>query len=103
MAPDALTDLAISIICSSLSTEHGPAIIPKWFPPTRVPFTLITVSSGLNNLFAFLKGSSTFNILSTPLKVNILFESILLVSPTTPIIQKVSPWERWVPNPCLVN
>ena len=90
-APDSFIDLAISIICSSLSTEHGPAIIPRWFPPTKVPSTLTIVSSGLNNLFAFLNGSSTFNILSTPSKDSILSGSIILVSPTTPIIQKVDP------------
>ena len=61
------------------------------------------MSFGLNNLFAFLNGSSTFKILSTPLKDNILSGSTALVSPTTPIIQKVAPWERLTPNPWLIN
>ena len=64
-APDAFTAFATSTICFSLSTEQGPAIIPKYFPPTLLPFTSTIVSAGWNNLFAFLYGSVTFITFST--------------------------------------
>ena len=54
VAPDALTAFATSIICSSDSTEHGPAITVKLSPPILCPPISIMVSSGWNFLLAFL-------------------------------------------------
>ena len=42
------TSMAIAVICSSLSTEQGPAITSKLPPPMELPRTVITVSSGWN-------------------------------------------------------
>ena len=83
-APDFFTAFAISTTCSSLSTEQGPAIIPRCPPPTFVPFTSTIVGSGWNNLLAFLYGSCTFTIFSTHLNVNNSSGSIYDVSPTKP-------------------
>ena len=45
-APAFLAALAISITCSSLSTEQGPAIKARLSPPTLTPATSTIVSSG---------------------------------------------------------
>jgi len=37
VAPAAFTARAVAMSCSSLSTEHGPAMMAKWFPPMRTP------------------------------------------------------------------
>ena len=84
-APDFFTAFATSIICSSLSTEQGPAIIPTKFPPTLLPFTSTIVSAGWNNLLAFLYGSLTFITFSIYEKANISSGSTNVVSPITPI------------------
>ena len=65
LAPYFFTSFATKDICSLLSTEQGPAIMAILFPPIVWPLTSITVFSGWNNLFAFLKGSWTFITLST--------------------------------------
>ena len=64
-----------------------------------MPFTFIILSSGLNNLLAFLNGSCTFNTFSTPSKVKILSESILEESPTNPKIQYVPPLDTLTSTP----
>ena len=57
VAPASLQAFAVSITCSGVSTEQGPAITAKWPPPINTPPTLITESSGWNLRFAFLYGS----------------------------------------------
>ena len=45
VAPAALTARAVESVCCRFSTEHGPAIIPRWLLPTaRLP-ARITVES----------------------------------------------------------
>ena len=58
-APAACTRRATSVICSSLSTLHGPAITAKYPPPILCPPTSTMVSSGWNLRLAFLYGSDT--------------------------------------------
>ena len=53
-APCFFTSFATNMICSSLSTEQGPAIMAIFFPPIFLPHTSITVFSGWKALFAFL-------------------------------------------------
>ena len=45
-APEDCTSLATSMICSSLSTEQGPAMTAKLPPPTQAEPTFTAVSSG---------------------------------------------------------
>jgi len=57
-APAAFTREATKVICSSDSTEHGPAMIWKFPPPIKRPAPQsTTVSSSWNLRFAFLYGS----------------------------------------------
>ena len=53
-APERFTSLATSTICSSDSTEQGPAMTEKLPPPIRALPTSTTVSSGWNLRLAFL-------------------------------------------------
>ena len=86
LAPCFFTSFATSAICSLFSTEQGPAITAILFPPIVWPLISITVFSGWNNLFAFLKGSWTCITLSTLGLASIYEGSILVVSPTNPNI-----------------
>ena len=53
-APESFTSWAMPQICSSLSTEQGPAITEKLPPPMRALPTVTTESSGWNFRLAFL-------------------------------------------------
>jgi len=65
-APLARTLSAVSVICSTFSTEHGPAKSASLRPPTFTPPQSITLSVGWNFRFAFLNGSETGITRSTP-------------------------------------
>ncbi len=85
LAPDFFTLRAISHICPSLSTEHGPAMSvspppPIFCPPGRVT----TVSSGWNLRLAFLYGSCTRLTLSTKSCAATRSVSMAEVSPISP-------------------
>ena len=102
-APLFLTSQAMVSTCSSDSTEQGPAIMLKAPPPkaARVFGMRITVSSGWNFRFAFLKGSEIRVTPSTNSSPRIRSMSIRVVSPTRPIIVWNSPSERCVRTPWL--
>ena len=88
-APDALTACAMAVICSSDSTEQGPAIMAKLPPPILTLFSpspiSTIVSAGWKRRLAHLNGSLmrvTDSMMSRPLSRS---GSILLVSPIRPI------------------
>ena len=54
VAPAALTALAVDTICSSSSTEQGPAMMTGLSPPTKASPTLMVVGSGWNSRLASL-------------------------------------------------
>ena len=85
LAPLFLTFAATSVICASLSTEHGPAITvkPLSLPISALP-TFTTVFSGWNLRLAFLKGSAILITRSTCSLSISLSGSILPVSPINP-------------------
>ena len=84
LAPAAFTALATSTICSSDSTEQGPAIMAKLPPPIFTSPTFTTVSSGWNWRFTHLKVSVTLFTESTISRLPIRSISTLLVSPISP-------------------
>ena len=97
IAPDAFTARATVRICSSLSTEQGPAIMAKLPPPIFTRFSPLpattTVSSGWKLRFALLNGSVmrvTRSIISSPASRSM---SILRVSPMRPSTVCISPSE----------
>ena len=92
-APAALTAFATYTICSSDSTEHGPAIIAKCPPPNFASPTETTVSSGWNLRLQHLKGSETRLTESTISRLSSKDISIRLVSPTRPSTVWYSPSE----------
>ena len=91
LAPAAFTDRATSKICSSDSTEQGPAITWKYPPPSFCSPISITVSSGWNLRLAFLYGSDTRFTSSTNSLERINPISTLLVSPTKPKMVVIEP------------
>ena len=98
-APEALTAFATATICSSDSTEHGPAIMTKLPPPIFTPPTSTTVSSGWNLRLQHLKGSVTRLTLSTMPRLPIRSMSTRVVSPTRPSTVWYSPSEMWMVRP----
>ena len=78
--------LAISMTCSLLSTEHGPAMTAKCPPPILTPPTSITESSGWKALFASLYGSETCMTFSTAGSTSMDSGSTFVVSPTSAIM-----------------
>lgn len=90
-APISLTCSAMPQICSSLSTEQGPAAMAKLPPPIFTPPTSMTVSAGWNLRLAFLYGSwmrLTSSTMSSALSRSM---STDVVSPMSPIIVCVVP------------
>ena len=88
VAPEALTLLATEMICSSLSTEQGPAIMAKLPWPTfsfSSPTSMME-SWGWNLRLALLNGSDTRLTPSTISSPLIRSSSSLLVSPITPMM-----------------
>ena len=83
-APAALTAFATVTICSSDSTEQGPAIMTKLPPPTLTSPMLTTISSGWNLRLQHLKGSVTRLTESTISRLSTKSMSTLLVSPIRP-------------------
>ena len=99
-APEAFTALATATICSSDSTEQGPAIMQKWPPPILTFPTCTTVSSGWNFRLQHLKGSVTRFTESTMPRLPMRSMSTLVVSPTRPSTVWYSPWEMCTCSPC---
>ena len=66
VAPEAATDSAVSISCSRLSTEHGPAMTVRPPSPMTASRTRITVSSGWNSREVSLNGREIGVTRSTP-------------------------------------
>ncbi|SCI34666.1 Uncharacterised protein [uncultured Clostridium sp.] len=99
LAPAALAALAISITCSLLSTEHGPAITARCPPPILTPPTSITESSGWKALLANLYGSDTCMTFSTAGSTSIDSGSTFVVSPIIPITDCVAPFTTFTLNP----
>ena len=95
LAPDSLTAVATSMICSSDSTEQGPAIMAKYPPPMRTSPTSIMVSLGWNFRLACLKGSETRLTVSTISRLLRSSISTLLVSPIRPRMVISLPWDTW--------
>ena len=102
-APAFCTSLAISVICSSDSTEQGPATIISFLPPTVRPAMSSTVLSGWNIRFAFLNGSATCTTRSTLRLASMRLGSILLVSPTRPKMVRSVPYTGFTSTPCAVR
>ena len=103
-APASLTSAAIPQICSSLSTEQGPAISARrLFMPTSWPPTWMVVGSGWNILFAFLNGSATCITRMTFRFASIQLSSILLVSPTRPRIVRSFPTTGLTSTPFAIS
>ncbi len=92
-APAAFTAFAMPTICSSVSTEHGPAIMQKFPPPILTPLTSITVSSGWNFLLQHLNDSETLVTDSTISRLSMRSLSTLVVSPIRPMTVLKSPSE----------
>ena len=91
-APAAFTSRATPTICSSLSTEQGPAMTVKRPPPPMgTPDTSTTVSSGWNFRLAFLYGSCTRMTRSTSSFMVSLSMSMWAVSPTRPRMEQPTP------------
>ena len=91
-APALATASAERIICSSLSTEHGPAITTNSSPPISVPFTRMRVFPLRNSLLTNLYGAvmritfSTCGSDSTDSR-----QAVTSPTPTTPITTRSSP------------
>ena len=84
----------------SPSTEQGPAMTWNWPPPILAPWPQsMTESSGWNLRFARLNGSETRCTRSTTSMDSSRNGSILVVSPTRPIIVSFSPRETSVFRP----
>ena len=98
-APASLTAFATATICSSLSTEQGPAIMQKCPPPIFTPLTSITVSSGWNLRLQHLNDSDTLVTDSTISRLSIKSLSTFEVSPISPRTVLYSPSEIWTPIP----
>ena len=98
-APAAFTALATVTICSSFSTEQGPAIMAKWPPPIFTPSHSTTMSSGWNFRLQHLKGSDTRFTESTISRLLTRSMSTWLVSPTRPSTVWYSPTDRWMRSP----
>src|SRR5690242_6002010 len=99
-APAAFTPSATALSWGCDSTEHGPAITTICGPPTGTPCTLNWVLSGCASRLASLKGWRMRTTLSTESRdCSASSCSFARSSPTTPMIVRTSPRERWVRNP----
>ena len=96
---DELTARATATICSSDSTEQGPAIMAKWPPPILASPTVTTVSAGWNLRLQHLKVSDTRLTESTISREPTRSVSIFEVSPMRPRTVWNSPVETWMPRP----
>ena len=84
----------------SPSTEQGPAMTWNWSPPILTPWPQsMTESSGWNLRLARLNGSETRCTRSTTSMDSRRNGSILVVSPTRPMIVSFSPRETSVFRP----
>ena len=95
--PPFLTIRALSISCSSLSIEQGPAITTNSGPPISTSPIRMTVFPSLDSLLASLYGLRIGITFSTPEKDSGIFNCALArSSPTTPMIVRSAPVEGWV-------
>ena len=83
-APAAFTAFATETICSSDSTEQGPAIMTKCPPPTLISPISTTISSGWNFRLQHLNGSVTRLTESTISRLSTRSISTVVVSPIRP-------------------
>ena len=97
--PAALTARADSMTCSCVSTEHGPAMIAKWPPPTLTPRTSTTVSFGWNSRLTSLYGLRIATTRSTPGMASRGSAVSSSRSPMTPMTVTRSPLETWADAP----
>src|SRR5690606_22260472 len=80
------------MICSSLSTEHGPAMIGTSFPPKRTPGCISTmVLSGRHSRDTCLYGRETAITCATPGIPDTPVPSTCLSLPTRPIAVRCAP------------
>ena len=77
-----------------LSTEHGPAIIVIFGPPTSTPRTSMTVFSGWKSRLASLNGWRMRTTCSTPGSISKLCDWMGRSSPTTPMMVRSVPCDR---------
>ena len=99
-APAFFTSWATKVICSSVSTEQGPAMRAKCPPPMAAGPAWMTESSGWNFRLTALKGSDTRVTDSTMSRLWIISMSTLAVLPMRPRTVWYSPLETWTPKFC---
>ncbi len=84
------------MICSSLSTEQGPAITMNSSPPISRPFTLMSERPGLNSLLTNLYGAEMRMARSTPgVASRDSRQAVTSPTPTAPITTRSSPSMEW--------
>ena len=99
VAPSALSWRARPTICSSLSTEHGPAITATRVPPTSSPRALTTVRSRFSSDEARLYGAMIGRTFSTPSPGSRASVSPGRSSPSAAMTVWCVPWITWGFNP----
>ena len=82
-------------ICSSLSTEHGPAITATCVPPTSSPRALTTVRSRFSSDEARLYGAMIGKTFSTPSPGSRASVRPGLSSPSAAMTVWCVPWITW--------
>jgi hypothetical protein len=91
-APADCTARAAARICSSLSTEQGPATSGISVPPNRTPGAISTiVGSTFHSRAAWRYGFCTIRTLATPGSPSMCDQSICESSPSNPIAVRVAP------------
>ena len=99
VAPEEATRSPSITIMSRPSTEQGPAIRARAFPPTVFPYTVMTVSSFLNSRLTSLNGTrirSTFSTTGIPSNAS---GSRFRSSPIAPMIVRSTPREMCAVSP----
>src|SRR5580658_8740782 len=100
VAPAAATASAVSMICFSLSTEHGPAQTMNSSPPISTPFTRIAECSFLNSRLTNLYGAEMRTARSTPgVASSDSRQAVTSPTPTTPMTTRSSPSMEWTLYP----
>jgi hypothetical protein len=103
VAPAARTARADVTICSSLSTEQGPATMAISLPPKRTPGAISTMLvSGFHSREACRYGFCTMSTLATPGSASMYDQSALLSSPSSPMAVRTSPGNGRGLKPCRV-
>src|SRR5688572_16063090 len=101
-APARRTAAAVAITCSSVSAEHGPAIMITSSPPIRTSSIVTIVSSGLKVRLARLYGSEMRSTSCTPSRISMSSFSTLC-APTTPSTVRVAPEDRCTSMPSSIS